>query len=53
MRKKWIKVYPSKEQRHLLRRIAEGLGIDESAVLRHLHGAQWILSFVCIKVVEF
>ena len=34
MRKKWIKVYLSKEQRHLLRRIAEGLGIGESEVLR-------------------
>jgi hypothetical protein len=34
MRKKWIKVYLSKEQRRLLRRIAEGLGIGESEVLR-------------------
>jgi len=34
MRKNWIKVYLSKEQRGLLRRIAEGLGIGESEVLR-------------------
>jgi len=34
MRKKWIKVYLSKEQRGLLRRIAQGLGIGESEVLR-------------------
>lgn len=34
MRKSWIKVYLSKEQRTLLRRIAEGLGIGESEVLR-------------------
>jgi hypothetical protein len=34
MRKKWIKVYLSKEQRNLLRRIAVGLGIGESEVLR-------------------
>ena len=34
MRKKWIKVYLSKEQRRLLGRIAEGLGIGESKVLR-------------------
>jgi hypothetical protein len=34
MRKNWIKVYLSKEQRKLLRRIAEGLGISESEVLR-------------------
>jgi hypothetical protein len=34
MRKSWIKVYLSKEQRQLLRRIAEGLGIGESEVLR-------------------
>jgi len=30
MRKKLIKVYLSKEQRSLLRRTAEGLGIGES-----------------------
>ena len=34
MRRKWVKVYSSKEQRRLLRRIAEGLGIGESEVLR-------------------
>ena len=34
MRKKWINVYVSKEQRHLLRRIAKGLGIGESEALR-------------------
>jgi hypothetical protein len=34
VRKSWIKVYLSKEQRKLLRRIAEGLGIGESEVLR-------------------
>jgi len=34
MQKKWIKVYLSEEQRSLLRRIAEGLGIGESEVLR-------------------
>jgi hypothetical protein len=34
MRKNWIKVYLSKEQRRLLKRIAEGLGISESEVLR-------------------
>lgn len=34
MRKSLIKVYLSKEQRQLLRRIAEGLGIGESEVLR-------------------
>jgi hypothetical protein len=34
MRKNWIKVYLSKEQRHLLKRIALGLGISESEVLR-------------------
>jgi hypothetical protein len=34
MRKNWIKVYLSKEQRKLLKRIAEGLGIGESEVLR-------------------
>jgi len=34
MRKKWTKVYLSKEQRGLLRRIAQGLGIGESEVLR-------------------
>jgi len=33
MQKKWIKVYLSEEQRSLLRRIAEGLGIGESEVL--------------------
>jgi len=34
MRKKWTKVYLSNEQRGLLRRVAEGLGIGESEVLR-------------------
>jgi hypothetical protein len=34
MRKNWIKVYLSKEQRKLLKRIAQSLGIGESEVLR-------------------
>ena len=34
MRKKWIKVYFSREQGNILRRIVEGLGIGESEVLR-------------------
>ena len=34
MRKKWTKGYLSKEQRNLLRRVAEGFGISESEVLR-------------------
>jgi hypothetical protein len=34
MRKKWIKAYLSKEQIGLLRRIAQGLGVGESEVLR-------------------
>ena len=38
MRKKWIKVYLRKEQRRLLRRVAEGLGIGESEVLRQAFG---------------
>jgi len=33
-RKMWVKVYLSKEQRRLLERIAESLGIGESEVLR-------------------
>ena len=33
MRKEWIKVYLSREQRGLLRRIAEALCIGESEVL--------------------
>jgi len=33
-RKDWVKVYLSKEQRRLLERIAESLGIGESEVLR-------------------
>jgi len=33
-RKSWVKVYLSTEQRRLLERIAEGLGIGESEVLR-------------------
>jgi len=33
-RKGWVKVYLSKEQRCLLERIAESLGIGESEVLR-------------------
>lgn len=34
MLKKWIEVCLSKKQRGLLRRVAEGLGIGESEVLR-------------------
>jgi hypothetical protein len=33
-RKDWVKVYLSDEQKRLLRRIADGLGIGESEVLR-------------------
>jgi len=33
-RKDWVKVYLSGEQKRLLRRIAESLGIGESEVLR-------------------
>jgi len=33
-RKNWVKVYLSREQRRLLQRIAQGLGIGESEVLR-------------------
>ncbi|MEM2507545.1 MAG: ribbon-helix-helix protein, CopG family [Nitrososphaeria archaeon] len=33
-RKSWVKVYLSKEQKHLLERIAKSLGIGESEVLR-------------------
>jgi len=33
-RKDWVKVYLSNEQKHLLERIAESLGIGESEVLR-------------------
>ena len=33
-RKDWVKVYLSDEQKRLLRRIAESLGIGESEVLR-------------------
>ena len=36
MRKKWIKVYLSRELRRFLRRLAEGLGIGESEVLRQV-----------------
>ena len=43
MRKKWVKVYLSREQRRLLRRIAEGLGIRESEVLHQaFHGIRKI-----------
>jgi hypothetical protein len=33
-RKDWVKVYLSDEQKRLLKRIAESLGIEESEVLR-------------------
>jgi hypothetical protein len=33
-RKSWVKVYLSNEQKRLLERIAESLGIGESEVLR-------------------
>ncbi|MEM2889514.1 MAG: ribbon-helix-helix protein, CopG family [Candidatus Bathyarchaeia archaeon] len=33
-RKNWVKVYLSPEQRRILKRIAESLGIGESEVLR-------------------